>query len=214
MVEAGITSTNLAALDRIFAGNFPPKTESVTVKSGEGAVSRGQLLIQEVIGGKWVKYTSPTAVASEAVGSGNGTAKTFSATLANKNIAPGTVSVTAPIGGSNVTLYDDGEGSLKDASGNHVGTINYVTGDLSLTFGTAPDTGSNNITAAYSHFGSKYVGARPRLAVLADDVDATSADKAAGAFVTGEFNAKQLTPDVSSDTWIQSYGPKIQLFIE
>lgn len=54
-------------------------------------------------------------------------------------ILPGSVVVTATIGAATVTLTDDRAGALSDITGTHTGTINYTTGVIAITFGTAPD---------------------------------------------------------------------------
>lgn len=63
-----------------------------------------------------------------------------------RRILPGSVEVSATVSGSTVTLTDDGLGVL--SSGAHTGTINYETGAISVTFGTAP-TNATNVTAKW-----------------------------------------------------------------
>lgn len=57
-----------------------------------------------------------------------------------RRILPGSVVVTATVSGATVTLTDDRAGGLSDLSGTHTGTINYATGAIDVTFGTAPTT--------------------------------------------------------------------------
>lgn len=70
----------------------------------------------------------------ETIGAGNDIATSFVATLdlqANLPIVAGSVSVVA----GSLTLSDDGSGNL---SGDGIGTINYDTGVISITFSSAP----------------------------------------------------------------------------
>ncbi len=211
MTQPGITTTTTPGYERGHGGTFPVVTEDVVVASGQGSISKYQVLIYDIPAGKWKKYTSPTNVASENIGSGDGTTKTFSNTLSNLNVAPGTVTVTATIGGSGVTLYDDGEGNLKDSSGSHTGTVNYVTGAISVSFGTAPDNGTN-IVASYKYL-AVFAGARPKIAVAAEDADATSQDVTIAAFTTGDFMEDELSPSLSSDSWVKDYLKKLHIYI-
>lgn len=84
-----------------------------------------------------------TAVTGETLGTGDGVAVTFSGTLANTHIEPTTLFITD--GTQNVT--DNGQGALEGAG---TGTINYDTGEYSVTFNTAPASGAS-ITSDYEH---------------------------------------------------------------
>jgi hypothetical protein len=79
------------------------------------------------------------------IGTGDGSTKTFSATL-TKPVKPGFVTVTDTV----ETFTDNGAGTLTGSKGG-TGTINYVTGALSVTFKAAPATG-RSITASYKHY--------------------------------------------------------------
>lgn len=83
------------------------------------------------------------AVAGEVLGTGNGVKVTFSGSLAQDNIQPGTLTITAGA----QTLTDDGAGNL---TGDGSGTINYDTGDYSVTFNAAPASGVS-VTADYDY---------------------------------------------------------------
>lgn len=85
-----------------------------------------------------------TAVSGESLGTGDGTATTFSGTLVNQPVHRKTLTITA--GGSSVT--DDGEGTL---SGDGTGTINYDTGAYSVTWSAAPAL-NTAVTGAYEYF--------------------------------------------------------------
>ena len=56
-----------------------------------------------------------------------------------RRILPGSVIVTATVTAALVTLTDDRAGVLSTLDGLHTGTIDYATGAIALTFGTAPD---------------------------------------------------------------------------
>jgi len=64
-----------------------------------------------------------------------------------------TVSITV----GSVTATDDGTGNLIGA-GVTGGSINYDTGATTITFSTAPVTGTNNITTTYNSAGYTAVG--------------------------------------------------------
>lgn len=72
------------------------------------------------------------------IGTGDGSTTSFTYTAANIPIMPTSVTVTYQIGGSKYMATDDGKGNISgtDCSG----TVNYDTGDISLTFSTAPDS--------------------------------------------------------------------------
>ncbi len=73
-----------------------------------------------------------TTVANESVGTGNGTTLAFAHTAANLYVIPGTVAITA----GTVTGVDDANGNITGTGIS--GTIDYVTGAVSLAFTTAP----------------------------------------------------------------------------
>ena len=84
-----------------------------------------------------------TQVTGEVLATGDGTTTTFSGTLANYTVKAGTLTITD----GTETFTDNGDGTLTgDAGGS--GTINYETGEYSVTFNTAPASGTD-ITADY-----------------------------------------------------------------
>lgn len=92
-----------------------------------------------------------TQISAEVVGSGNASNKTFTGTLAFK--AAGARRVCFEVvftDGTPVTetFLDNGDGTLTGSAGG-VGTINYTSGDFSITFITAPSNTASNITATY-----------------------------------------------------------------
>jgi hypothetical protein len=91
-------------------------------------------------------FPTLAAIPAEALGTGDSVTTSFSKTLAAKPIQPTSVTVTAP---GPITLSDGaGDGKLTGVGGS--GTINYVTGAISVTYTVAPAAGA--ITVAYTPF--------------------------------------------------------------
>lgn len=88
-----------------------------------------------------------TAVTSESVGTGDGSTKTFTGTLSFKAGGPKRTCMYVSITDGVETFRDDRNGVLVGSLGG-TGTINYATGDYSVTFNTAP-VSSQAITADY-----------------------------------------------------------------
>ena len=111
--------------------------------------SNGEVLSSgEILRLRWLG----TPVAAEIVDAGSNTG--FTVTLVNpENIAPGSVAITATIGGNAFVIRDTGDGRLvgqEPVSGDTAnGTIDYLTGVVTLEFSTATD--AVNITADYEH---------------------------------------------------------------
>lgn len=94
-----------------------------------------------------VSSSSTTQVTGEAFGSGDGSTLTFNGTLINTPIKAGTVimELSSP---STVSALDNGAGVI---SGTGItGTIDYDTGDVTLTF-TTPPSGSEDILFSYKY---------------------------------------------------------------
>ena len=86
-----------------------------------------------------------TTVSGESIGTGDGTTKTFTGTLA---AVTGTrTGFAVEITDTVETFIDNGNGLLEGDQGGN-GTINYATGAYSVTFNTAP-TNTQAITGAY-----------------------------------------------------------------
>jgi hypothetical protein len=86
---------------------------------------------------------------SQSLGTGNGSTTTFSGTLSlgsDTAIAPFSVIVLVGTGNGTASIYDTGFGSM---TGSGTGTVSYSSGSISLTFSTAPPSGSA-ITAYYA----------------------------------------------------------------
>jgi len=86
-----------------------------------------------------------TSVSAAALFTGNGVLTTFTGTLANAPIRPGTVTFTA----GSVVATDNTAGTLS-GTGVTTGTINYTTGAWSVTYTVAP-TNLLSATAAYRY---------------------------------------------------------------
>jgi hypothetical protein len=84
------------------------------------------------------------SISSESLGTGDGVKTMFSGTLAQDQVKEKSLTITA--GAQSVT--DDGAGNL---TGSGSGTINYVSGAYSVTFSSAPTSGTA-VTAAYTYF--------------------------------------------------------------
>ena len=95
------------------------------------------------------------------------TVTTFSRTLANTPVIPGTVAVIA----GSVILEDRGDGVLTSAAGS--GTINYETGQVSVTFNTAPAAGTAINVEYYSSQENK-LGAKLKISLQRDIISAVS----------------------------------------
>jgi hypothetical protein len=106
---------------------------------GENAVSYNQIL-------KYDWTTSPiNNITGENIGTGDGTATTFSDVLSNSPIVPGTVVFTD---GTQV-IHDNGHGTC----GTDTCSINYESGFVSVTFAVAPPA-ATPVTVDYSYFTS------------------------------------------------------------
>ena len=96
-----------------------------------------------------VAAVTGTAVADEElVADAGGATKVFEGFLANDDITPGSVTISATVSAAGVALADDGKGALVGAGA--AGFIDYASGYYQLSYDTAPDDDSA-ITADYQH---------------------------------------------------------------
>jgi Baseplate J-like protein len=102
-------------------------------------------LISAAVNIENIQVALQTVVASESIGTANGTTATFTHTAANLSVVPGTVTITA----GSVVATDDGAGNLTGAGIAAGSTINYSTGVVSITYSTDPPN-ATAITMAYS----------------------------------------------------------------
>lgn len=185
--------------DRLIAGDFPIRTETVTLDTGD--LTRGAVL------GKITEGTRTAAGAAD-VPAPSGATITASpaATLA------ALVGVHRFIC---ITTGATGKWNHFNPEGEHVGVATtgteYVGGGLTLTItdsGTDPALGEAlKVTVTAAAASGKYVkcdtdainGSQYPRGILVEDADATSADVDCSMYVSGEFNADLVD-------WDGSYG--------
>jgi len=132
------------------------------VKANQGELKKGQMVAKDTNGdiipyAKY-EYVSESVDNRQQIGTGNGSTTTFSGTLNDKPVCPGSVIVTA----GSVEGQDDENGNIK-GTGISIGYINYKTGYITVTFSSAPANGTA-IKVAYAN--------RP-VGVLTNVVDTT-----------------------------------------
>jgi hypothetical protein len=180
---------------QLFSGEFPRVRKPVTIASGAGSLVKGTVL------GKITKG----AVSSAAKSGGNAAntgALTLDATtpkLAGAKAGIYTVRcITAATNGGTFRVTDPNGNVLGDVAvgatfSNQIkfsiadGTQDFIVGE---GFDITIAAGSGNYTA---YDNDNVDGSETAAAVLSEDVDATSADVNAVAFVAGEFNSAALT---------------------
>lgn len=181
--------------DKLFAGNvMPVVTEAATVVSGAGSLVRGTVL---------GAVTKAKGTITPGANTGDGTISTFSL-LAPAIIGSYKVTcITAPTaGGANnakFSVVTPNGTRLVDATqnvayANHLSftisnrtSTDFVVGD---SFTITVVAGSGKLTTVNS---ANVDGSNTPYGILCDAVDATSADKAATIYMTGEFNSAALT---------------------
>lgn len=90
-----------------------------------------------------------TTVTGEIYGSGDGTTGPYVHTAANAPLVPGSISIVADPGGTPQTVTDDGFGLLE---GDGSGTVDYQTGEISVTFNSNVPAAADNITIDYEYY--------------------------------------------------------------
>ncbi|MDK2955408.1 MAG: hypothetical protein PWQ57_904 [Desulfovibrionales bacterium] len=166
-------------VERASTGAHGPVIRTDAIDAGTDTYPVG-LIMADGGAGKAVPYAAATA---EAVGTGDATAATFTATLALAPAQPGALAVTDGV----ETFADDGHGRLTgDAGGS--GWIDYKSGSLSVTFAAAPAEDAA-ITAAY---GRKIAG------VLDEAVDASHATSV-NLIVHGTVKSALLKANIAGD---------------
>lgn len=147
--DYGKTETPLTA-DNLRGGDHPRIEIPVTIISGAGILKRGALLGRRISDLKYAPITPGVTYEDEDLGDGNASTKTFSGTLAQPGVKPGSLVIAAVVvGGATETFIDNGDGTLtSDGATPGTGTIVYATGAYSVTFFVEPDT-DEDILAVY-----------------------------------------------------------------
>lgn len=97
--------------------------------------------------GSYVDNGNYTTVSNEAIGSGDGSTTAFSATLAFKSDPLRTCFGVVVTDGTE-SFRDDYDGNLVGSAGG-TGTVNYMTGEVSVTFAAPPAAAPGNILCSY-----------------------------------------------------------------
>jgi hypothetical protein len=112
-------------------------------KLGEGAWSASAITVEQInVGNGGAVYSDTTPAPANA------------STISRLPLVPGTVSISAGVGHNASDLFSDG--GLYDATGSLIGTVNYKTGEWSLTYLT-PVPGGTAIDARYSSRGKEEI---------------------------------------------------------
>jgi len=117
--------------------------------STKGKVTAGDTLVKD-----FNRYYSSEIIDEEIVGAGDGIAVSFTSTLDYVPVRPLSVTVSATIGGNIYTATDNGSGVLAGTgpTGAIAGTVNYVTGAVSVTYNAAdPADAATNVVAKYNY---------------------------------------------------------------
>lgn len=158
MAIDGEHSSYTYGTETVLGNGHPPVVRSGDVKASNGIYPMGLLasldssedmvefeqVSDENIG---AGEAAATAVADENIEAGDGSVTEFTGVLANGDVEPGSLSLTATVGAAEETATDDGSGAI---TGDFSGTIDYTTGVYTLVFGTAPDN-ATNVVADYNH---------------------------------------------------------------
>jgi hypothetical protein len=190
--------------DQLIAGPFQLVSHVVTVLTGQGVLKRGTVLGKQTVG-------AATSAAKSGGNTGNGTCTAVS----SKGAAiAGVYQVRCVIAGTNSATFDlyNPNGDLIDQrqlSGSGATAV-FANDNLAFTLadGATDFVVGDGFDITVAAPSGKYVkavltatdGSQVPQGVLADDVDATSADALAGLYLTGEFNANSLIYDASFTT--------------
>jgi hypothetical protein len=136
------------SLTAIFRGKIRIKQNRMFLWDQQG--SSKQRDISSVYGSYIDKdeLTDYSQVSAEARHSGNGAQLTFTGTLAFKGVNAQRTCFFVTFTDGTETFTDNYDGTLTGTAGG-TGTINYTTGQYSITFAAAPAIGVNNITSTY-----------------------------------------------------------------
>lgn len=182
MTINGKVSTQTIRDDRARSGGAHGVVLTSVLMAGDGETWPAGLVLAMDDAGKRVPYA---VIEDEALGVGDGESASFSLSLANSPVEPGSVIVTA----SNASFVDDGCGRLWGEAGS--GVVNYSTGSVQLTMTNAPDNLAT-ITADYAK----------ALAGVLDEERITVADEDAQALaiIHGQTIRRRLKVGVAAQT--------------
>lgn len=139
------------------------RIEDVSTLTEIGSHSGGDVYLTVALNKLWVvdgdtpKYYDGTTYGdlndflytTEVVGTSDGSSTSYNYTTKNLPVSPNSVSISYTINGTVYTATDDGKGNITGTD--LTGTVAYDTGAVSLTFSTAPDSGTDiNITYSSS----------------------------------------------------------------
>lgn len=183
--------------DQLIAGNAKIITDSVTIASGASLV-RGTVLGQVTVG------ALTASAATIVVGTGNFTVGTITASAGAQTGTYTAVCVTAGATGKFRVEAPDGSliGEATVGSAFSAGNVGFTITDAG-THAVVADYFTFTVTAAAgTGYFKKSVatatdGSQNPVAILVNDVDATSTAKVAGIYIAGEFNQNALTMDAS-----------------
>ncbi len=196
------------------------QTKDVTIKSGEGALSRGQVVAREKSSGKHIKYATP--VTSEDItlttnpANPNGVTE-VKACMASIPAIPGSVIAEVTVQGVTATLHDNTDGLLYDISGNQAadGKIDYSSGNMHVNTTGAMVTTDTLKLASYQHFNKTVPMDIHDVGVLVNDVDATDEDKPGCVYTKANLDPAKLTPaidntDVEQEMYFRKHGLNLE----
>lgn len=178
-------------IDKLFAGNFPVHTNSVTLLANEGALLRGAVL---------GKVTKGTAAIVAGTNTGNGAAGAITR-LAKAIVGDYKITcITAATNGGTFKVVDPNGNRMNDLV---VGTA-YNNGHFSVTIadGTTDFIVNDSFTVTIAAGSGKYRlvnsantdGSNVAEAVLAEDIPASTSDVTnVPIYETGDFNSAALT---------------------
>lgn len=160
MSSFNLGSTSLERT-QVIDRTHPPVIRPMAAAADQGELAKGLVVANDATNGIEAFARDLT----KTVGTGNGTLTTFSATLDHFPVMPGSVTVT--IGED--TIEDDGHGGLGS------GTVDYSTGEVTVTVEAAPAAGVE-VIATYANL---------PVGVLVEPCDTDNGDLAARVLVHG-----------------------------
>lgn len=197
-VQPGIAS-EVFLPDQLIAGNLQLVTQPIKIKSGEGVLKRGTPL------GASSSQDFVSVAAKPATGAANtGDATIGTITRGSSGYTGALVATMTDATHANVT---DNDGTLLGVATAGVAFAN-AKGNFTITAGATPMVAGDGFTVTFYQGVGEYRksatgngdGSQTPIAILADDVDATSAAVQTGAYFMGEFN-ERVVGALMDATW-------------